>query len=43
MKKSYVSPDFDYLEIELSDPICSSGVEFPAEGGGWGDGWDDEW
>lgn len=44
MRKSYVSPEFEFLEIEISDPICTSPVEVPSSTGNWGSGsdtWDD--
>lgn len=44
MKKSYISPEFEFRLIELSDPICGSKVEdnksqIDTDPNDWGDEW----
>ncbi len=37
MKKSYVSPELDFVIIQLNESICLSNPEGEGGGGNWGD------
>lgn len=36
MKKSYISPDFEFVKIQLTDNVCLSNPEGEGGGGNWG-------
>lgn len=38
MKKSYTTPEFELVQIDLVDSLCTSNPEGFAGDGGWGDG-----
>ena len=37
MKKTYSSPEFELIKIQLTDNMCGSNPEGAGGGGGWGE------
>lgn len=41
MKKTYSSPEFELINIQLTDNLCASNPEGVGGGGDWGEGSED--